>query len=425
MYVIPDVPSFLRSLDARALEHCTLWDSGAKGGALVRQPSPKTRFLPFFSNDGARLRSLSLANFHILPTNDFPALTLFLIASEYQSLITTGDLVKFLAGCPRLEEVYVYNIQQGPSHPPPASPLISLPRLQYLSYAYRRHQRFGWEEGADPIEYLLSRTSIPSTCHMYFTVHNGPDLKHCVTNRGILDSVCRHIRGKDAVSHLFLWLVDDRSSMQLVFSQGSLRLQFENQFDCVDILHSFPRLFSRTEEIRIRYISYIDLVRSLAKVLPATLPAIKVMSLIPEIEVWMDRDPAVHLWHSYLAQPPQSASPPVPETDRVPHPALDTLWISVRPNGEMAPLEATLTARAALGFPIRCVIVHLSWSTDSKALARLRALDAEEVILMETRASDVRAEVDWMRMPERFSLPAAIHRDWPTKWYRRELREEA
>ncbi|KAI1789246.1 hypothetical protein LXA43DRAFT_588967 [Ganoderma leucocontextum] len=157
MYTIPDVPSFLRSLHAGALEHCTLWDTL---WYRPRQPSPETRFLPFFSNGGARLRSLSLYNFDILPTNEFPALTLFAIASQFQSRITTGDLMKFLAGCARLEELYIYNIQRGPSHPSPASPPISLPRLQYLSCAYRRLQSFGWEEGADPIEYLLSCASI-------------------------------------------------------------------------------------------------------------------------------------------------------------------------------------------------------------------------------------------------------------------------
>ncbi|KAI1789233.1 hypothetical protein LXA43DRAFT_588365 [Ganoderma leucocontextum] len=420
MYVIPDVPSFLRSLDASALEHCTLWDSGAKGGALVRQPSPKTRFLPFFSNDGARLRSLSLANFHILPTNDFPALTLFLIASEYQSLITTGDLVKFLAGCPRLEEVYVYNIQQCPSHPPPASPLISLPRLQYLSYAYRRHQRFGWEEGADPIEYLLSRTSIPSTCHMYFTVHNGPDLS--VTNRGILDTVCRHVHGKDAVSHLFIGQDESgqtESRIQLVFSQGSLRLHLP-PFDHLGIFHSFPgRLFSSTEELRIRYTTILshptDSVRTLTSALPATFPNVKVLSIIPKIRC----SPGNPLLHLYLAQPCQSASAGVPETSRIPHPALDTLWISVQSREEIPPLKATLAARASLGFPIRCLIVHHVFWADPEALAQLQTLGAEEVIpVTEVGDTNIPTEVDLVvRIPDTFSLPTAIHRDWPTNWY--------
>ncbi len=63
---------------------------------------------------------------------------------------------------------------------------------------------------------------------------------------------------------------------------------------------------------------------------------------------------------------------------------------------------------------------------DSTALAQLRALDTEEIILTESHASDLLREVDWVETaPERFSLPAALHRDWPTMWYRDEDEDDS
>ena len=132
----------------------------------------------------------------------------YVIADSNQSRIAMGDLFRFLAGCPRLEEAHIYNIQWDPFHTPPSSPPpLSLPHLKYLHCTYRRHRDSGWEEGADPIEYLLSRTSIPPTCHLYFTV-DGSREESDGTNRGILANVCRHIHEKNAVSRVLFWLVD-------------------------------------------------------------------------------------------------------------------------------------------------------------------------------------------------------------------------
>ncbi|KAM5543660.1 hypothetical protein V8D89_002911 [Ganoderma adspersum] len=444
---IPDVPSFLLSFDADALEHCTLWRWpnvywGSDFDPPHAEPLPETQFLRFFSNGGSRLRSLYLTDFDGLPTNRFPVLTLLVIASvESESRTTMEALLKFLAGCPRLEEVYIYNIEQCSSQiSPRSSPPISLPHLQYLYYAHGRRRVSLWEEDMDPLEYLLSHTSIPATCHIHFI---GDDQERRASNGHILDSVCRHVQGKDVVSHLLLWLLPDsesdetcgpsQSSLQLVFSQGSLRLQFPTQFDCVDILRSFPRLFSTTKDIRIRYDTavgrYADLKRSLAMLLPATFPSLKVLSLIPEDHMWTD--PTIRPLHQYLAEPPRSdsasGSSPTPDNadlSSLPHPPLDTLWIFVQSDEAITALETTLAARAALGFPIRRVIVHHCFLAGSTALARLQALDAEEVILTKSRASSMLRERDWaVGFPDMFSLPAAIRRDWPTVWYRNDMED--
>ncbi|KAM5543650.1 hypothetical protein V8D89_002901 [Ganoderma adspersum] len=437
---IPDVPSFWRSFDASNLEHCTFWSDDT---LQFRNPQPQTNpELPFF-NGGASLRSLCLADFsfHGFPPNAFPALTLLLVSASAESRVTMADLFKFLVGCPRLEELYIYGIQRGASLPASTSPPpISLPNLQYLHYTYRRRRTYGWKEGTDPIDHLLSSTSLPSTCHMYFSVLQSH--RCAVTNREIFDSVHRNMQEKDAVSHVFLWLMSGstKSVMQLVFPQGSLRLQSGTHFDCVETLDTLPRrLFSGTEDVRVCYTSpegYTDLVRRLRRTLSSTFPELKVL-LLARLNPWTrgwpqsaesGPDAPVHLLHQYLMQPwsPSSAPDPDSKADDITlpwHPELDTLWVSVWSEKQIVALQETLAGRAALGFPIRCVIVHHCFAACSPAAyARLWALDgaAEEVILMRTSSSRVLNEGDWaVRLPDRFSLPPAVRRDWPSVWYRR------
>ena len=427
-------PSFLQKFDARALEHCTLLGMDQLRVYGDPSKSSETRFLPFFNGGGARLRSLCLTGPRVLPANAFPALTLLLIASG-RPRTTMEDLITFLAGCPRLEEAYIYNIQRNPFHAHTLpSPPILLPRLKYLYYTCdRRYQDSEWEEDADPIEYLLSRTSIPSTCHLYLTV-KGAREQPAVTNRRILTSVCRHVQEKDTVSRVFLWLTNSPPThMQLVFSQGSLRLHYGYQFHFVDALPPLAPFFSKTKDVRVRYgdkCGYTPIVHSLATTLPTTFPSIEVLSLIrqnPDLWANTTRSESVEALHQYLGarvpQPSEPLSISNSEADRIPwHPRLDTLWVSVESKEEIASLRETLADRTALGFPIRCVIVHHCFEARSKALALLRALedDAEEVILMEISASSFRflGEGDWVqRLPDRFSLPAALRRDWPTRWY--------
>ncbi|PIL30137.1 hypothetical protein GSI_07715 [Ganoderma sinense ZZ0214-1] len=492
---IRDVPLLLRSFDASALQHCTIWDPV---GPRVWPPQPEMRLQPFFSQGGARLRSLSLAGVDALPSNEFPMLTLLSIHAGYpysNVLWDTSDLVKFLAGCPRLEEVYVYSKEVfgrnfGPPPPhmsPPPPTRIGLPRLRRLAFTYvpDSHWDEEYEDTAPTgIAYLLSHTAIPSTCDMYLAaIHEGGFYS---INPGILNSVRRNVPGKDAVTHVFMRLATKVSDIQLVFPEGSLRLQVPTNpkhyvetttaSDLADIFHNIPELFAYTEELRIHYSdhdTHATLLASSTSFL-ASLPAVKVLSLIHRPSVtdleWEDALPPlpVHVEGTeseslavpcpsalalYLAQPFPSLPPRVwphydpgsdsesdPEseseheaTSRIPFPALDTLWTTVRSTGELAHLEATLVARrAALGRPVRRLVISVSvcgaepdGSNDgSDGLnAQLPALNSlggapEEVVLMELGASEEPRVVDWMAtLPERFGLPSEIHRDWPTLWY--------
>ncbi|PIL30143.1 hypothetical protein GSI_07721 [Ganoderma sinense ZZ0214-1] len=414
--VIRDMPLFLRSFDASALQHCTIWNP------IVSRVRSETRFRPFFSQGGTRLRSLSLAGVDALPCNEFPMLTLLSIAAGYpysNVLWDTSDLVKFLAGCPRLEEVYVYskevfgrNFGPPPPHMSSAPPTrIGLPRLRRLAFTYvpDSHWDEEYEDTAPTgIAYLLSHTAIPSTCDMYLAaIHEGGFYS---INPGILNSVRRNVPGKDAVTHVFMRLATKVSDIQLVFPEGSLRLQVPTNpkhyvetttaSDLADIFHNIPELFAYTEELRIHYSDHDTHATLLASstFFLASLPAVKVLSLIhgPPLESEPDaalHPPPVHMGGPkeseslavpsalalYLTQPfpplPQAPSPvwqsdpksesefepePAEATSRIPFPALDTLWTTVRSTGELAHLEATLvTRRAALGRPLRRLVVSV------------------------------------------------------------------
>ncbi|KAM5543654.1 hypothetical protein V8D89_002905 [Ganoderma adspersum] len=69
-----------------------------------------------------------------------------------------------------------------------------------------------------------------------------------------------------------------------------------------------------------------------------------------------------------------------------------------------------------------CSLSVLDWESGPDDLTRLRALGAEEVIVMqETASREEVEEVDWLvRWPVRYDLSASIHRDWLTMWCRRE-----
>ncbi|KAI1789227.1 hypothetical protein LXA43DRAFT_1096523 [Ganoderma leucocontextum] len=435
-YSIEDLPLFLRSFDASALEHCTISQNGGIEVPIGTGP------LPFF-NGGARLRSLCLIDLRGLPENEFPALTLLKIGFVGSRIATVcwdvKDLVKFLARSPKLEEVYIhdmpYSERRGLHKSPVAPAPVSLPRLQYLAFTYSLHTVS--DDPTHLTDFLLSLISIPPTCHMYLPAPFGHNHGPTKGVGNILDSVCRRVPGKDAVSHMFLGLSDisTGSPMQLVFRQGSLRLQIPTDRDPSStfpyhvLFRAFPHLFSATEELRIHYTKDRVATAALGSLLPAgAFPNITALSVIRDIDKWCrpESRPTLRAGLAHLAQPTASSPGADSESEsveRCPYPALDTLWTSLESSDEIAELDATLAARASLGFPVRRLIVsvHYSYSlpADSDDLARLRALGAEEVIVMDAGASSALGEVDWMgRLPERFSLPSAIHRDWPTVWGR-------
>ncbi|PIL30135.1 hypothetical protein GSI_07713 [Ganoderma sinense ZZ0214-1] len=463
---IGDPLSFLQSFDAHALEHCTFW---WKTGLRVEPPrelSSKPGHLLFFSNGGARLRSLCLVDVLVLPENEFPMLTLleigFIRRRAANMLWEMEDLFDFLAGCPNLEELYLHDIPDTDRHAssrrqPGSSITVSLPRLQYLAFTYRypndKKPKYNVDDSADPIDFLLSRISIPPSCHMYL----GSPAMEIDADR-VLASVCRHVPGKDAVSHMFLRPSNDVSSpIQLVFRHGSLRLHIPKDSSWVlqpatashfayhDFFRAFPHLFTTTAEVRIHYNhDYVMTPRDAPFPVPAAVfPQVTALSVIRDTNRAHSPDESRTTLRAGLAHLVQPPCKPLPRrsrsgnvtnatarpglSGRSPYPLLDTLWTSVESTDEVGELETALTARSAAGLPIRRLVVTLRHYPlgDSAArdgdIARLRAIGAgvEEVVVMDGEASSELREVDWLAgLPERYDLPSSIHRDWPAVWGR-------
>ncbi|PIL30102.1 hypothetical protein GSI_07756 [Ganoderma sinense ZZ0214-1] len=297
-----------------------------------------------------------------------------------------------------------------------ASPApIPLPRLQYLAFAYRLNT----VSDSDPIhltDLLLSLIFVPPTCHMYLCVP-GPTVHPAAEGvADVLHSVCRRVPEKQAVSHMFFRLSDRSSPMQLVFRQGgSLRLQVPplaqdnpSDFPYHDFFRAFRPLFATTEELRIHYTNDRAATAAL-DVLPACFPSVAVLSVIRTIS----------RPRGWPMERPASLSPQGSRTSGS---------SSHRLSEEIKELETTLAARAALGLPIRRLIVTLRASPLTadpegeldNVRARLHGLDAtadSEVMVMDGEASSELWEKDWLtRLPDRYDLPASIHRDWPTVW---------
>ncbi|PIL30110.1 hypothetical protein GSI_07749 [Ganoderma sinense ZZ0214-1] len=266
----------------------------------------------------------------------------------------------------------------------------------------------------------------------------------------IMASVCRHIPGKDAVSCIFFQLPAVPSSpMLLVFPQGSLRLNIPasssttSTFSHHELFGAFPHLFSSARELRIHYINDPAMAVLDSPLVSATFPNVATLSVIRDAHRARQmvghqrangtlRAGLAHLVSGTVppGPPPTSihTSPPGAESEPrenhdLRYPLLDTLWTTVESSDEIAELETTLAARAALGLRIRRLVITLRYSPAAEPeqglddLARLRALEVEEVIIMDGEVSSDLREVDWLaRLPERYDLPSSIHRDWPTVW---------
>ncbi|PIL30148.1 hypothetical protein GSI_07726 [Ganoderma sinense ZZ0214-1] len=469
-----DFPSFLQSFDAHALEHCTIVQKIGRGG--LHDPSSKPGRLLFFSNGGARLRSLCLMDLYDIPDNEFPSLTLLEIGSVKRCHVywEAEDLVEFLAGSPKLEEVYVHDISywDQPTHSrhkdAVSLPPVSLPHLQYLAFTCwhrdpNRELDVQIDDPTNPIDYLLSRISIPPTCHMYLdapAVDEAQAVLKSVTDT--LASVCRHVPGKHAVSYMFLRLSEPfhrDNPIQLVFQQGSLRLRIprfldlrDQSFPYPEFFHTFRDLFATTAELRVHYTHDAILTAfggsgSGSMPWPAALfPNVAAVSLIRDSGMWWlpEMRPTLRAGIAHLLcpqpEPPASSMSPglsglgseEQSGEHWPYyPALDTLWTSLESRTEIGELETALAARAAQGMPIRRLIVTLRYCPpgtdwDSDDVRRLRDLqvagpgaeDSDVVVtVMDAEVSSELLEVDWLvRLPERYDLPSSIRRDWPTLW---------
>ncbi|PIL23000.1 hypothetical protein GSI_14307 [Ganoderma sinense ZZ0214-1] len=489
---IEDLPQFLESFDANALEHCTL-SQKVLFERPIGIPYPPGRRM-FFSNGGARLRSLCVNDLQFLPENAFPALTLLKIGfvRRQSTSLCWGieDLVKFLAGSPKLEEVYTHDMPYSERNMWDKSPPVPLPRLQYLAFTYTLEVPSS--DPTHPTELLLARISVPPACHMFLPAPSSR--KQNVTTdsaTSILASVVRHVPGKDAVSHVLLQMAGFVTMLQLVFrpGHGSLRIQIptpsfsssssrgaqrpaesahsssssgSSSFPSglEDVFRAFPQLLAPARELRVHCDSNTGMAALSSDALAlATLtvspnpfsianvfPHVRTLSLIRIVDPWLPGPlrPGLSVGLALLAQPQPQSQPQPPPTQpesesrggTAPFPALDTLWVSVEASKEIPVLERALAARAALGCPIRRLVVTLRYVPQSDAddvvrlralgaddVARLRALGADEVVVTgadsdsEAEAEGALWEADWLvRLPERYDLSDSVHGDWPTAW---------
>ncbi|PIL30145.1 hypothetical protein GSI_07723 [Ganoderma sinense ZZ0214-1] len=293
------------------------------------------------------------------------------------------DLFEFLAGCPNLEELYLHDIpdtdRRASSRRQPGSSItVSLPRLQYFAFTYRypndKKPKYDIDDSPDPIDFLLSRISIPSSCHMYL---GSPAME--IDADKVLASVCRHVPGKDAISHMFLRPSNDVSSpIQLVFRHGSLRLHIPKDSSWVlqpatashfayhDFFRSFPHLFATTTEVRIHYNhDYVMTPRDAPFPVPAAVfPQVTALSVIRDTNRARSPDESRTTLRAGLAHLVQPPCKPLPRRSRLgpgnvnataqqglrgrsPYPLLDTLWTSLESTDEVGELETVLAARAA------------------------------------------------------------------------------
>ncbi|PIL30161.1 hypothetical protein GSI_07739 [Ganoderma sinense ZZ0214-1] len=302
------------------------------------------------------------------------------------------------------------------------------------------------EDAVKTVDFLLSYIIIPSDCHLYLTVLQNPSIK---VNCGVLDSVCRHIPDKGHISHLALWLPDSYHpydygydiGLQVVFPQGSLRLRFpaprayadDMAQELLRFLHAYPDIFATTTELRIQQrdmslsTQRSRQLKDLQDALPAIFPNVKLMSIVAAAQSFW-KESLQPCLQSLL--PVSNASPPAPGMEPVTYPALETLWVTLhdlKKERIVAQLRAVLSERAALGFPVRRVIVAYMRSEsksrtpntpqDSDRTVRdLLALDGivDEVVLMEIPPNEDPSDADWLvRYPEKYALPADVRRDWP------------
>ncbi|KAM5543646.1 hypothetical protein V8D89_002897 [Ganoderma adspersum] len=480
---ISDLFMFLQAFDASALEHCTIWEPDRKHmrfpepgmRTLPLFSGPANRLRSLCLTD---IHELPAKEFPALTL-------LVIAYNRSNDIIVRwhmGDLLTLLAGSPRLEGVYVHGMlfytyslprPPGPSEPEPAP--ICLPRLQHLAFTYRPET--GKADTINPADVLLSRISpIPPACHMVFTAVGGArdertrrddsTRRDGSTRRAIdiLDTVCRRVEGKAAaaVSHVFIRLFAGSATIQLVFAQGqgSLRLQFPVPAAAppparrglgalsstststntgsgkgpLDVFSAFPALFARTEELRVHYTD--DSVEAaLTASLPAALPALKTMSLVRDFD-WERPGPSPGP-RDAAAKPTLLAGlmhliPPEPWTRSprgagVPYPALDTLWVALEKADEIGAIESLLGHQAHARVPVRRLVVTVYNSNSMRAdagsdvPARLRALRAKKVVVMEMEEGSAEGEVDWMvKLPAKKVLAAvsdpsglAGHTPWP------------
>ncbi|EJF58373.1 hypothetical protein DICSQDRAFT_173051 [Dichomitus squalens LYAD-421 SS1] len=344
-----DAPrEFLESFDASELEHCyILWLN-----LHVRADPSMARFLPFFSGGGARLRTLCLHLVLALPTNEFSALSLLVLAMNGSRMAPphwdAWDLLLFFPRCPSLEEVYVTDVYlprhraEGFSGVLEGFSPVSLPRSRYFAFTYSPNEEYPADSA--PV-CLLSHLAIPSFCHLYFKILcEGKQLR---TNKAILDSFLRHVPYKERTSRISISFPSALSTvLQLVFKEGSLRLDFygdmvrsdmagDSGYD-IDLpvrifLRAYPNLFLGTKELQVHYADDHLMGALDSSYFTTVVPNVEAIALVPSIASFA---------HST-------------------YPALDTIWFSLEDAEDVAQLQDVLSRRAAQGCRIRRLILYV------------------------------------------------------------------
>ncbi|RPD60392.1 hypothetical protein L226DRAFT_538522 [Lentinus tigrinus ALCF2SS1-7] len=161
---------FLKTFSADSLEHCTINVGFAQNTLPVRR---------LFSGRGENLKSLYLGRVPFLPDNCFPGLTRLVLAgmptlnenSSGQKWMVS-DLVRFLSGSPRLEELGLYRVDlkqlKGTASDSPGRRVASLNRLRYMCF-----NSLVFEAAVITMQVILSIIRFPPDCHLALMTFNA------------------------------------------------------------------------------------------------------------------------------------------------------------------------------------------------------------------------------------------------------------
>ncbi|RDX43589.1 hypothetical protein OH76DRAFT_1409977 [Lentinus brumalis] len=258
---------FLLAFSAPELVHCkinflnvpfplSLWDS----------PS-----VPLFAGHGNKLRSLYLAGTPLLPANTFPLLTRFALChapyvyfEDNKPNWNLDDLVKFLSGSPRLEELYLCCITiQGRA---PLSDNAHLPQSVKLhQLRYFAIDAYGEPAIIPAIRMVDSAIISPPSCHRFYTpIHPVESIPMLLGDRAY-----RRLR-IDFSGRKLLQFADDQGSVSMCapvrsesdWSQLHTLFQTSPVFEAIEelwlalgpteyeIIRSLPPLFSWFPKVR-------------------------------------------------------------------------------------------------------------------------------------------------------------------------------
>ena len=134
----------------------------------------RTPLFPLFSGRGRRLRSLCLAHVSFLPSTLFPSLVRFVLSDPAGPSSRNGrqtwsmtDLIRFLAGSPRLQELYLCGINMIARSETLSTPLpsIELPKLWQFVFDVSGSNE---DLMASSVRTITSAIRTRPSCHRFF-----------------------------------------------------------------------------------------------------------------------------------------------------------------------------------------------------------------------------------------------------------------